>query len=289
MRIDDQPFIGSEALTAGLLAKYDLRKTYRAIFPDVCLAPSVDLTLARRARAGWLWSHREGVIAGLTASALHGARWIDDSLPIELIWPNARPPKGMRTYDYRLFADEYADYDGMSVTTPARTAFDIGRLHRPGEAVARLDALGNAVALPVEDVIGLAARHRGARNVRRLEAALDRHDPGAESPQETWLRLLLVDAGFPRPQTQIPVCGPNGRARYYLDMGWEELKIAVEYDGEHHRLDRPSYRKDIVRLEYLNSMKWIVIRVVAGDRPDEIARRVRPAYDARLRGDREFW
>jgi hypothetical protein len=283
MRIDDQPFIGSEALIAGVVGKYDLRKNYRAVFPDVYLAPGVDLTLARRARAAWLWSHREGVIAGLTASALHGAKWVDEALPIELIWPNARPPKGMRTYDYRLFADEHVEYDGMSVTTPARTAFDIGRLHRPGEAVARLDALGNAVGLLVEDIVALATRHRGARNVRRLEAALDRYDPGAESPQETWLRLLLIDAGFPRPQTQIPVFGPNGRARYYLDMGWEELKIAVEYDGEHHRLDRPSYRKDIVRLEYLNSIKWMVIRVVAGDRPDEIARRVRAAYEARLR------
>jgi very-short-patch-repair endonuclease len=283
MRIDYQPFIGSEALAAGLVRKYDLRRTFRAIFPDVYLAPSVDLTLARRARAAWLWSHREGVIAGLTASGLHGAKWIDDSLPTEVIWPNARPPKGMRTYDYRLFADEYAEYDGMLVTTPARTAFDIGRRLRPGEAVARLDALGNAVALRVEDVIDLAARHRGARNLRRLEAALDRHDPGAESPQETWLRLLLVDNGFPRPQTQIPVSGPHGRPRYFLDMGWEDPKIAVEYDGEHHRVDRPSYRKDIVRLEYLNSNEWVVIRVVAGDRPAEIVRRVRSAHDARLR------
>ena len=282
MRINDRPFVGNEAVTAGLVTKYDLHCKFAPMFPGVYLRPDVEPTLERRARAAWLWSHGEGVIAGLTASALYGAKWVDDSLPIELIWPNARPARGIRTYDYGLAREEFVEFDGMRVTALTCTAFDIGRRRGRLEAVTRLDALGNASRFRVEDVAALAARHRGARNVRRLAGALDSHDPGAESPKETWLRMLVIDEGFPRPQTQIPVPGPDGQPLYYLDMGWEDLKVAVEYDGEHHRTDRPSYAKDVIRLEYIASVGWLVIRVLAGHRPPDIVRRVRGARASRL-------
>lgn len=283
MRIHDGPFVGSAAVASGLVAKHELRSDFASVFPDVYLHRDVEPVLAHRARAAWLWSHREGVVAGLTASALHGAKWVDDSLPIELVRPNARSPKGMHTYDYRLLGDEFIEFDGMRITTPERTAFDIGRRRGRVDAVARLDALGNAMPLRVADVEELARRHRGSRGLRRLEAALDLHDPGAESLKETWLRLLLIDAGFPRPRTQIPVPGRSGETRYRLDMGWEDLMVAVEYDGEHHRVDRPSYKSDIIRMEYLHSVGWLVVRVVAEQRRQEIVSRVRDARESRLR------
>jgi very-short-patch-repair endonuclease len=283
MRIHDGPFVGSEAVTSGLVGKHELRRDFTSVFPDVYLHRDVEPVLAHRARAAWLWSRREGVVAGLTASALHGAKWVDDSLPIELVWPNARPPRGMRTHDYRLLGDEFVECDGMRITTPERTAFDIGRRRDRVDAVARLDALGNATPLRVADVDEVGRRHRGARGLRRLEAALDLHDPGAESPKETWLRLLLMDAGFPRPRTQIPVPGRGGETRYRLDMGWEELMVAVEYDGEHHRIDKPTYKSDIIRMEYLHAVGWLVVRVVAEHRRQEIVRRVRDARASRLR------
>jgi very-short-patch-repair endonuclease len=283
MDIFDRPFIGSEALAAGLVAKHELRSRFTSVFPDVYVAAALELTLAQRARAAWLWSHREGVIAGLTASGLHGAKWIDDGLPIELVWPNARPPRGMRTYDYWLPADEYVEIDGMRLVTRERAAYDLGRRDRIGDAVARLDALGNATRFNVEAVAALALRHRRSRGLRQLAKAVSLYDPGAESPKETWLRLLLTDAGFPRPQTQIPVLGPDGCPRYRLDMGWEDIMVAAEYDGEHHRLDRPSYAKDIVRSEYVHSVGWIVVRVVAGNTRADIVDRVQRARDSRLR------
>ena len=66
-------------------------------------------------------------------------------------------------------------------------------------------------------------------------------------------------------------------------MGWQDIMVAVEYDGEHHRKDTPSYRRDIVRLEYIQSIGWIVVRVVAGNRPREVVERVRRARALRLR------
>jgi very-short-patch-repair endonuclease len=64
-------------------------------------------------------------------------------------------------------------------------------------------------------------------------------------------------------------------------MGWPEFMVAVEYDGEHHRTDPLQYRKDIRRLETLDRLGWIVIRVIAGDHPGAVLRRVRQALDAR--------
>lgn len=68
--------------------------------------------------------------------------------------------------------------------------------------------------------------------------------------------------------------------KYYLDMGWEDVKVAVEYDGDQHRTDRVQFAKDVVRLEELADLGWIVVRVVAGTSSAEVVRRVRRAWDA---------
>jgi hypothetical protein len=210
---------------------------------------------------------------------LHGAKWIDDCLPVELVWPNARRPHGLRTYDFRLDTGEFVTFHDLRVTTPERTAFDIGRRGRVDEAVARLDALGNATGFKADDVLAIADRHPGVRGLRQLAVALDLYDSGAQSPKETWLRLLLIDAGFPRPRTQIPVLGPDGDPLYYLDMGWDDPMVAVEYDGIQHA-DQIGY--DIVRHEYIASVGWATIRVAAGHRRASILARVRRAQDSRL-------
>ena len=64
-------------------------------------------------------------------------------------------------------------------------------------------------------------------------------------------------------------------------MGWEELKVAVEYDADQHRSDRRQYTWDIRRLEMVEGPGWIVIRVVAADKPPDIIRRVRAALARR--------
>lgn len=71
--------------------------------------------------------------------------------------------------------------------------------------------------------------------------------------------------------------GADGLPVAYLDMGWPEWMVAVEYDGDHHRTDRRQYVKDIRRLEMLEQLGWVVVRVVAEDRPADIVRRVRAA------------
>jgi hypothetical protein len=285
----DRPFVGSEAIQRGLVRKHELRSRYRSVFPDIYVLKDVEPTLLERAKAGWLWSHRQGVVAGLTASALHGAKWVDEFAPVEMVWPNARPASGLRTYDYRLRTDEFGEVDGMRVTTPARTGFDIARRRPLDAAVANLDALGNATGLSAREVLRVARNHCGSRGLRLLAKVLDLYDAGAASPKETWLRLLVIRAGYRRPTTQIPVLSPDGLRRYYLDMGWEDMMLALEYDGEQHRLDPIQYAYDIKRSEDLSELGWTRVRVVKTNSTSDVLHRLARAWTStKLRGDREI-
>jgi len=280
MRDVREPFIGSEALASGTISRYQLRTRYRAVLPNVYLSNDVQLSLELRIFAAWLWSRRTATIVGAAAAALHGAKWIPDDVPVELIHTNLRPPHGVLTRRYVLMDGETQTMDGRTVTTPERTAFDIGRRGAVRSAVVRLDALARATGFKVDDVLRLVKCHPRSPGLRRLETALQLVDAGAQSPRESYLRLLLIDAGLPCPQTQIPVLGVDGIPVAYLDLGWEDCRVAVEYDGEHHRTDRRQYVNDIRRLEMLERMGWIVVRVVAEDHPADIVRRVRAALAA---------
>jgi alkylation response protein AidB-like acyl-CoA dehydrogenase len=113
-----QPFIGTDALASGVLTRYELRRYYRAIMPNVYLDKRVQPLLHQRTVAAWLWSGREAVVSGLAASALHGAKWIDDDSPVELIWRNARVPAGVVTRADSIRDAEIQRLDGLRVTTP---------------------------------------------------------------------------------------------------------------------------------------------------------------------------
>ena len=275
-----KPFIGSEALTSGELSRHQLRTRYRAVFPNVYLAKDVRPSLEERIAAAWLWSNRRATVGGAAAAALHGAKWIPDDVPIELMHASPRAPRGVLTRRCALIDGESQTIAGYPVTTPERTAFDIGRRGAVHSAVARLDALARATGFKADDVLRIADNHPRSPGLRCLETALELVDPGAQSPRESYLRLLFIDAGLPRPQTQIPVLGVDGIPVAYLDMGWQEWLVAVEYDGDQHRTDRRQYVKDIRRLQMLEELGWIVIRVVAGDGPAAVLRRVHTAIAA---------
>ncbi|MDT5210515.1 MAG: hypothetical protein QOF67_2930, partial [Mycobacterium sp.] len=227
------PFIGSESVAAGQLSPYALRSRFVAMHPDVYIATGSEVTAITRAQGAWLWSRRQGVVAGQSAAALHGAKWVDVRRPAEMLWHNRRPPNGIHAWSDGFDTDEVDVIGGIRVTTPARTALDLACRYPLGEAVAAIDAL-------------LAARYRGRRGIRQARTVLDLVDPGAESPKETWLRLLVIRNGFPRPRTQIPVYDEYGALVAVLDMGWEDIKLALDYEGNHHR-DPDRINKDVRR------------------------------------------
>lgn len=274
-------FRGTEAISRRVLTRGQLRWNYRAIHRDVYLPKNVTRSLHDNIYAAWLWSRQKGVIAGRAAAALHGAKWVDDFTPVELIGQFNHPPPGIIVRRERVNTDEVEERAGLLVTSLARTAFDLARHLPRGVAVANLDALAGATGLTAADIAPLTVRHKGARGVRQCQTALSLMDGGAQSPKESWLRLVLIDAGLPRPVTQIEVRDLDGSLVAYLDMGWDEPMVAVEYDGDQHRMDRRQYVKDIRRSEIVARLGWHVIRVINDDRRDVVVRRVRAALECR--------
>ena len=272
-------FIGTELLGRGALTRGQLRWNYCSIFPDVYALKRTAPSLWRNTVGAWLWSGRTGVIAGRAAAALHGALWVDGATPIEMIWRSGRPPSGIVVRNERIDADEIVDVGEMAVTSPARTALDLAR-HLPRDvAVRHLDALARATGITAGDALSLAERYPRARGLRRAQIALNLMDPGAQSPKETWLRLVLVDAGLPAPRTQIRVS--DGINEAFIDMGYDEPMVGLDYDGEHHSANRGQYVYDIGRAELIEREGWIDIHVVVEHSRLFIVHRVSDAFARR--------
>lgn len=271
-------FVGSVAVRNGELSPYELRTRFVSLYPDIYMSRFAVPTLRSRTVGAWKWSGERGVVAGLAAAALHGSDWVDADTDVELIYPNTNPPSGIRTRNERIADVEITRSCGVLATTTARTAFDLGRHLPRSDALGRLDALKRATAFSDRKVDGVSQRYPGARGLRQLGELLPLVDGGAESLQESWLRLLLLDDGLPRPTTQIAVAA-GGYLIGILDMGWKEYKVAVEYDGDQHRWDRKRYVHDQKRARKFERAGWIVIRVIKEDRPrpNDILARAREA------------
>lgn len=279
----DQPFPGSWARAAGVVTRWELRHNFVRVFPDVYAPKGCALGALERARAAGHWMKGEGTLVGYSAAALHGTRWLSGDRPAEIARTgHTKTPCGIRAFQSVIDPSECGEVEGFRVTTPARTAFDLGRRLPRDEAVPILDALCAATGLTPAEVAVLAVEHAGVRGVGRLSTTLPLVDAGAESPQETRTRLLLHDAGLPKPTTQLVIRDSLQTFIARVDMGWEQHRVAVEYDGAQHWTDPDQRTKDIDRIATLESLGWRVIRVNAAllhRRPQVVVARVAAALD----------
>lgn len=273
------PFIGADAVTAGDLTPFELRRWYRPIYRGVYVPIGHQVSLRDRL-AGLMLAAPGAVVAGVAASALHGAAWVGPDIPIEAV-TGGRRQTGLLVRDESLHPDEITTVAGVRVTTVARTAFDLARHLPRDQAVARLDALRRVRSFSADEVLLLADRHRGARGLRRVRAALPLVDGGAESPRETWLRLLFVDAGLPAPTTQFVVYDEDGHYVRRIDMCWERYKVGAEYDGQQHLTDRHAYVNDVRVARVLQRLRWHVVHVIKEDRPADVLAEARSVLISR--------
>lgn len=176
---------------------------------------------------------------------------------------------------------------GVRVMTPASTWASLASLqHHLEDVVAVADAVVRE-PLHDEDPPALAtlaqleqAAGAGRRvGVWRLRAALPLVSTRSRSRPESWLRLTLLDAGLPEARVNFDVV-EGGAWLGQVDLAYPELKVAVEYEGEHHLTDPVQWAEDIRRVERLTEAGWRVIRVTKSDlfeHPALLAARVRRA------------
>ena len=155
--------------------------------------------------------------------------------------------------------------------------------HVPSQVLAK--ALGEMESDDAADVVELTsmAARPGRRGNRRMRAAIPLLEPHTDSPMETRLRLLIVRAGLPRPVAGHDVV-VDGEWLARPDLSYPGLRIAIEYDGDHHRVSRAQWRRDIGRRRLLEDAGWLLIVLTADDvlrHPELTVDRVRRAIAAR--------
>ena len=163
---------------------------------------------------------------------------------------------------------------GLRLADPATTWAMLGRmLPHPydlvavGDAIVRVPRIPGRVSRTEREALGtvheleaaLRAGRRGGAAV--LRSALPRIRPGVASRMETWVRLILVDAGLPEPRTDHDVFDRDGSFVGCVDLAYVDLRIAVEYEGDQHRTDARQWQRDIEKHERLAELGWRVIRV----------------------------
>lgn len=117
---------------------------------------------------------------------------------------------------------------GLRLTSLTRTVFDCARHLSPAQALTVADG-ALAVGASISRIRELIEDHPGARGIRQAREVLEIADAGAESPWESFARLNVLALGLPQPSLQVRVVTRLGT--YFLDMAWEEWKVALEYDG----------------------------------------------------------
>lgn len=303
------PFTAAMLLARGV-TRHTLRRMLkegrvRQLIKGVYLAADVELTIDVRVQAVALVAKPHQVIADRTAAWIWGiSAYAYSELeypPVETVAlrghnPCRRADVSGRTRD--LAEDEIVVVGGLRVTTPLRTALDLGCVLHRREALAALDAFRRAQELSMAQLEVALQRFAGRRGVVQLKELVPLSDPRAESARESWTRLAIIDAGLPVPDLQVWVL-VDGVAKYRLDLAYERWRIVIEYDGwDAHESTEELKRATRERREWLRRNGWTVIVVRRGDFTgealdawlDELREALRAAYSSRRpleRGDRE--
>lgn len=152
----------------------------------------------------------------------------------------------------------------LPVTDLELTMVDCARSLSPLAGLVVADAAlragaDRAVALAMLDEL------KGRNGVARARAVIDLADEGAESPGETATRFVLLRDGLPRPQTQVRVVTRLGT--FWGDLGWEEWRVLLEYDGRTKYVDRETLVREKRRHDALVEAGWRALRVTQEDIP----------------------
>jgi hypothetical protein len=259
-----RPFTRAEAIEAGLTGTMLRGKRLRRIFTGVYVEDRIpDSELLRFdavrliAPDCWAMCH--------TAAAAFGL-----PVPPEPLTHIGLPPGKTWPRDPRLRRHRHEDspvvvrVDGRPVSCPTDVFLRLAEHLSLLDLVVVGDALVRRRFTAAEELVRVSdqAGGRWVRHARRA-AALVRER--VDSPKETELRLLLVLAGFPEPETNVDVLDDAGGWIARADLTYRAFKIALEYDGKQHANDPKQWARDIRRRELLDAAGWRTIVITARD------------------------
>lgn len=273
----DRPFTASQAAAAGVtraVLRRLLRDHYiRRLVKGVFVAAQTPETLLLRAQALRLVVPEDVVIVDWTAVWLYtGVLPPNQHLevpPVSLFRPagHGRLRNGLCSSGERSFGrDDVVAVEGLAVTTPIRTAWDIGRFAPRDLAIGALDALLRMGDFSQPELQAGVEQFRKQRGVVQLRDLAPLADGRSQSTGESVLRLRWHDLpSLPPPEPQVPILDARGNEIYYLDLGVRELRFAVEYDGEEFHSSDEDVAHDRARRRWIEQNRGWIIKAVRKD------------------------
>lgn len=295
------PFTAAQFASLGL-SRTDVRRllaagAIRRVVTGAYVASDVEDSFELRVEALGLLVAPGHVLVDRAAAWVHGVdtftiEELAAPLRIETCTRPGRHPTDRRdaeggTRDLR--ADDVLRLGTIEVTTPLRTALDLGCRLRRREAFAALNGLAARHGFDAAACDAVArSRYTGRRGVRQLRELIAIMDPRCESPRESWTLLAIRDEGLPAPEQQYWIV-LDGVPTYRLDHAYPVHRVVVEYDGAWHDQTQEQREADDRRRAWLRANGWTVIVVKRGDftgtRLDswllELRRALEPRYSAR--------
>jgi very-short-patch-repair endonuclease len=258
-------FRGSAAVAAGLTTWTVLQGPgFLRLFPDTYIAAPTNgepPDLKQRSLAAYRYVGGKGVLSGYSAAEVLGASCGPWDAPAEVTVPHRgqRGTAGLIVRRAHLFPGEINEVKGLKVTSPVRTAYDLARRGDLVERVVAVDRLANVHRFSPDLLLHFSARNPGTRGNELVPYVLAHADRRACSPMETRLRMLIMQAGLPRPQVQWVVQDEQTRTAVWLDLAWPDLMIGIEYEGERHTKPDQVLR-DVGRYTGLVDKGWRIYR-----------------------------
>ena len=271
-RFPTAPFTMSTAKACGIspakVRRAVRRRLLVRVLQGVYLRSDVELTTQMKMAAAALVISPHAVACDRTAAWLWGVSVfdygeLDTTPPLETYVlrgcnPTDRPE--VRGGSRDLLPEDWVEIDGVKVTTPLRTALDLGCKLNRRPALAAMDALMRGHGFTHEAMHRLAVRFFRRRGVVQLRELIPLVDPRAESQAESWTRLELIDHGLPPPEAQYWIV-IGGVPTYRLDLAYPRARVVVEYDGEEFHSTEEDREADERRREWLENHGWTVIVV----------------------------
>jgi len=212
----------------------------------------------------------DAVFTGPTAADLWGCSVAAAQAPLEVTRQpssggNRRP--GHQGRRRKLPDPHITKLRGIPLTTTSRTLIDLASAISLPLVVAFGDFALRAGMLSIPDLHGCLMQCGGQRGIRLARLGADMLDARAESPRESMVRVILTQAGLPAPTPQLVMRSDSGEFIARGDLVYEEAKIVIEYDGEHH-LTREQQDSDANRRHRLALHGWLVVTLTPGDLRD---------------------
>ncbi|HEY2428056.1 MAG TPA: type IV toxin-antitoxin system AbiEi family antitoxin domain-containing protein [Acidimicrobiales bacterium] len=244
------------------------------------------VALAIAAAGGHAWA------AGPCAARLwrKGIPWFEQADPEIVVPYGRRSLTDARRFSTVRRTRALAPFDrttlhGLPITSKRRTVVDcLGAVSEPALFALADDVLFRSDPRGLRAAFARSRRTRHARTMDRILAPWEHDGPPPESPKEMSLVRVLLDAGLPLPERQVPIVDPaTGRTVARADHGYVAARLAIEYLGQRDHGLRQAHG-DALRHTDLEAMGWTAAYARKDDlaHPQPFVARVIALLDARL-------